>query len=164
ARVRRTRFRRGRRRPRRLLRARRHCPASDRAHRNGSRAIEPINREDLMTINTRDTNTAWSLTADGIADLYRAYADDLRRGRDAQRELLRQRGKTMRTQLDDLEAELTYLRLRAHRPETVIEIGALHGWSTTWILSALRDNATGHLYSYDLIDDAVRQVPQPLAA
>jgi predicted O-methyltransferase YrrM len=111
-----------------------------------------------------DARATQPLTLDAIADLYRTYQQDLRRVRDDQRELLRQRGTTMRTQLDDLEAELTYLRLRAHRPETVVEIGALHGWSTTWILSALRDNGTGHLHTFDLIDEAIHQVPRPLSA
>jgi predicted O-methyltransferase YrrM len=69
----------------------------------------------------------------------------------------------MRAQLDDLEAELTYLRLRENRPKSVVELGALDGWSTTWILKALRDNGSGHLHSFDLIDKARRNVPSSLA-
>jgi hypothetical protein len=34
----------------------------------------------------------------------------------------------------------------------VVEIGTFHGWSTTWIFQTLRDNGTGHLYSYDVLD------------
>jgi predicted O-methyltransferase YrrM len=58
---------------------------------------------------------------------------------------------------------LTYLFIREHQPETVVEIGSLHGWSTTWILRALRDNGHGRLCSYDLVDHARRAVPVELA-
>jgi hypothetical protein len=69
----------------------------------------------------------------------------------------------MTPQLDDLEADITYLLLRAIKPATVVELGTFHGWSTTWILSALRDNGTGTLHSFDLIDDVQRNVPADLA-
>ncbi|MFC3383656.1 class I SAM-dependent methyltransferase [Couchioplanes azureus] len=69
----------------------------------------------------------------------------------------------MRTQLDDLEAEITYLLIREERPATVVEIGSLHGWSTTWILRALRDNRAGALVTHDLIDTARHHVPAGLA-
>lgn len=95
-----------------------------------------------------------------IGELYAKYADTLREVRDRQRAL---RAGGMRGQLDDIEAEITYLLVREHRPEVVVEIGALHGWSTTWLLHALRDNGTGRLHSYDLIDDARRNVPAELA-
>ena len=69
----------------------------------------------------------------------------------------------MTPQLDDLEAEITYLLLRATKPAAVVELGTFHGWSTSWILSALRDNGSGHLHSFDLIDNVVRNVPAELA-
>ncbi|WP_245675467.1 class I SAM-dependent methyltransferase [Micromonospora halophytica] len=69
----------------------------------------------------------------------------------------------MKTQLDDLEAEITYLLMREERPATVVEIGSLHGWSTTWILRALRDNRAGALVTHDLIDNARHNVPAELA-
>jgi predicted O-methyltransferase YrrM len=84
---------------------------------------------------------------DHIIRLYRTYAADLDRVREKQRKLLAP-PTSLKAQLDDPEAEITYLLLREDRPETVVEIGAFHGWSTTWILQALRDNGTGHLYSY----------------
>ena len=89
-------------------------------------------------------------------DLYRKYADDLAAVRDEQRRRL----PGIRAQLDDVEAELTYLRLRELRPSTVVEIGTFHGWSTTWLLSALRDNGVGRLLSYDVVDHVVRSVPK----
>lgn len=94
-------------------------------------------------------------------ELYRKYADDLA----AVREQQRRRLPGIRAQLDDIEAELTYLRLRELQPATVVEIGTFHGWSTTWLLSALRDNATGNgrLLSYDVVDHVLASVPADLA-
>ncbi|GES28500.1 class I SAM-dependent methyltransferase [Streptomyces angustmyceticus] len=105
-----------------------------------------------------------SITVDHIGTLYVKYQDDLRAVRDAQRTFLRDRGRTMKAQLDDYEAEMTYLLLRDLRPEVVVEIGTFHGWSTMWILSALRDNGAGHLHSFDIVDNVVRNVPRELAA
>jgi predicted O-methyltransferase YrrM len=98
-----------------------------------------------------------------VSQLYQKYGSALAEVRDAQRTFHQQNKKTMTPQLDDLEAEITYLLLRENRPETVVEIGTFHGWSTTWILSALRDNGTGHLYSFDIVDNVVRNVPDELA-
>ena len=102
------------------------------------------------------------ITLRHISDLYRTYRDDLRTVREEQR-ALRAAHPAMRTQLDDLEAEITYLLVRDERPATVVEIGSLHGWSTTWILRALRDNRAGALVTHDLIDTARRHVPADLA-
>lgn len=102
-------------------------------------------------------------TYDFIAELYRKYASDLGEVRDAQRAFHQANKATMTPQLDDHEAEITYLLLREYRPANVVEIGTFHGWSTTWILSALRDNETGHLHSYDIVDNVVRNVPADLA-
>ncbi|MEO5567159.1 MAG: class I SAM-dependent methyltransferase [Gemmatimonadaceae bacterium] len=65
--------------------------------------------------------------------------------------------------LDDIEAEISYLLLRAQRPDTVVELGASGGWSTTWLLHALRDNGRGSLHSYDIVDFSVGNVPAELA-
>jgi predicted O-methyltransferase YrrM len=98
-----------------------------------------------------------------VAALYRKYADDLAAARNAQRALLAPGGPRLRPKLDDIEAELTYLLVRHHRPQLVAEIGTFHGWSTTWLLRALRDNGAGELHSYDIIDHARRSVPAALA-
>ncbi|MER6945966.1 class I SAM-dependent methyltransferase [Nonomuraea sp. NPDC000554] len=97
-----------------------------------------------------------------MSELYEKYAGDLRRARSEQREL-RAAIPGFVAQLDDIEAEITYLLVREHRPETVLEIGSLHGWSTTWLLRALRDNGTGRLYTHDLVDKARANVPTDLA-
>lgn len=98
-----------------------------------------------------------------VVDLYREHAADLRVAVAAQRELLATR-PDLRPQLDDVEAELTYLLVRHFRPATVIEIGTFHGWSTTWLLRALRDNGHGHLHSFDRVDHVLASVPDELAA
>ena len=107
------------------------------------------------------------LPLDTLISWYRTYADDLRAARDEQRELLAQRA--MRPRLDDVEAEISYLTIRALRPRTVLEIGSARGWSTTWLLRALHDNGAagdraGVLHTFDLTDDAVRTVPPALSA
>ncbi|MFE5540976.1 class I SAM-dependent methyltransferase [Streptomyces sp. NPDC056519] len=99
---------------------------------------------------------------DRIIRLYRAHADDLDRVRKKQRKLLAP-PTSLKAQLDDIEAEITYLLLREAKPETVVEVGTFHGWSTTWILQALRDNGSGHLHSYDIVSHVERNVPKPLS-
>jgi predicted O-methyltransferase YrrM len=98
-----------------------------------------------------------------VRDLYREHADDLAAVGKTQREFAEAGRGTMTPQLDDLEAEITYLLLRDVRPAAVVEIGTLHGWSTSWILSALRDNGSGQLSSFDIVDNALRNVPRDLA-
>ncbi|RNL86406.1 class I SAM-dependent methyltransferase [Halostreptopolyspora alba] len=104
------------------------------------------------------------LTVDHLANLYRRYAEPLGEVRAAQRDFLRARRGALTPQLDDLEAEISYLLVREHQPTAMAEIGTLHGWSTTWLLSALRDNGFGELRSFDLMDNAARNVPDGLAA
>jgi predicted O-methyltransferase YrrM len=66
--------------------------------------------------------------------------------------------------LDDVEAEVTYLLIRDRRPKMVMEMSPNSGWSTTWILSALRANADGgQLWSYDLHDTSTKLVPVALS-
>jgi predicted O-methyltransferase YrrM len=125
-----------------------------------------------------------------ITGLYRAHGGALERVRAAQREFYALRGdarleryapfrfigttlrriglpphyrKLLKPKFDDIEAEITYLLLRDRRPAAVVEIAPYYGWSTTWILQALRDNGTGRLYSYDLVDYALRAVPPSLS-
>jgi predicted O-methyltransferase YrrM len=122
--------------------------------------------------------------------LYRKYATDLRRVRQDQLRLYEEgsrprsesfapiqavevtlqalgvpaRGaRRFKPQLDDIEAEATYLFLRELRPRSVVEISPDRGWSTTWILAALRDNGIGRLYSYDLFDHSTRNIPRDLS-
>lgn len=96
-----------------------------------------------------------------VSTLYRKHAGDLAAVIDQQRRF-RMATPSMTPQLDDLEAEITYLLLREARPAHVMELGTFHGWSTSWILSALRDNGFGHLHSFDRIDNVCRTVPAEL--
>jgi predicted O-methyltransferase YrrM len=77
---------------------------------------------------------------------------------------VRSSSPTLRPSFDDVEAEVTYLLIRSARPERIVEISPSGGWSTLWMLSALRDNATGQLFSYDLVDDATINIPAALRA
>jgi hypothetical protein len=54
--------------------------------------------------------------------------------------------------------ELLYFLARLRRPKTVLETGVAAGWSTTAILSALRKNGEGYLYSSDF---PYFRLPQP---
>ncbi|MCA8974260.1 MAG: class I SAM-dependent methyltransferase, partial [Planctomycetes bacterium] len=72
-------------------------------------------------------------------------------------------GRLSPAQFDDVGSELTYLLLRDECPEVTVEISPCGGWSTSWILNALRDNECGHLTSFDVIDDSVFKVPPELA-
>lgn len=104
-----------------------------------------------------------TLTVDRITDLYVKYHEPLREVR-ARLRALRADRPAMRAQLDDIEAEVSYLRVRDQRPDTVVEIGSLHGWSTCWLLHALRDNGGGELRTYDKVDNARANIPAHLAA
>jgi predicted O-methyltransferase YrrM len=116
---------------------------------------------------------------DYLLDLYHRYLPDLQAVRSQQRRFLRRNNNTvlrrlhrmklrrylLKPMLDDLEAEITYLLIREQAPKRVVEMSPNTGWSTTWILSALRDNGNhGELWSYDLHDTATKLVPPPLAA
>ena len=70
----------------------------------------------------------------------------------------------LRPQLCDIEAEVTYLLIREFRPKTIVEIAPSGGWSTSWILQALKDNNYGSLYSYDFNDESTKTLPSDLTA
>jgi predicted O-methyltransferase YrrM len=65
---------------------------------------------------------------------------------------------------DDIDAEITYLLIRSRTPQTIVEVSPCGGWSTSWILSAVRDNRSGHVYSFDVIDDSRRILSPELTA
>jgi hypothetical protein len=48
-----------------------------------------------------------------------------------------------------LEGRATYSLIRKLKPSTLVETGVANGWSTMCILSALRKNSKGSLYSID---------------
>jgi predicted O-methyltransferase YrrM len=125
-----------------------------------------------------------------VAGLYRRFLPDVRRVRDEQRRRYNERGdvklerfgvyralsaalrtlglpahfkRRFKPQFDDIEAEVTYLLVRAFRPASVVEIAPDRGWSTTWLLTALRDNGAGQLHSFDVFDYCTRAVPRDLA-
>jgi hypothetical protein len=99
-----------------------------------------------------------------IIGFYEKFSRDLLAVHDLQQRFYNSRNRIgMFPQLCDLEAEITYLRIRAYRPQTIIEISPASGWSTSWILNALKDNGSGVLHSYDLVSDSTRTIPAELA-
>lgn len=66
-------------------------------------------------------------------------------------------------QFDDIEAEITYLLIREFEPANIVEISPCGGWSTSWILRAIRDNGLGRLYSFDLVDHSTKILPRELS-
>ncbi|MHA1229548.1 MAG: class I SAM-dependent methyltransferase [Candidatus Helarchaeota archaeon] len=76
--------------------------------------------------------------------------------------IIKPKDKGMSPQLDDIEAEITYLLIREFKPETVVEISPCGGYSTSWILNALNDNNHGKLYSFDIIDKVLTYLPKDL--
>ncbi|GAB3998442.1 hypothetical protein GCM10029992_24240 [Glycomyces albus] len=92
-----------------------------------------------------------SAAIDAIAvhvERYETHGEPLRRARAEQAALLRA-APALRPRLDDVEAELTYLRIRSEQPSHVVQVGCRDGWSTAWILRALRDNGHGTLHSFN---------------
>jgi hypothetical protein len=66
--------------------------------------------------------------------------------------------------LHDLEAEVSYMRVREARPRRVLEMSPYCGYSSFWLLAAVRDNggtgdARGRVDAFDLIDCAARTLP-----
>ena len=119
------------------------------------------------------------ISTETVIELYQQFRNDLVRVRRRQywfhqrhenplvRRLrkLRLRRHMLFPALDDIEAEVTYLLLRARRPNVVFEMSPNAGWSTSWILNALRDNDNGgQLWSYDIHDTCTKFVPRDLAA
>jgi len=100
-----------------------------------------------------------------IVDLYRTYSEELKQVRESQKELY---SIGFLPQLNDEEAEITYLLIRETKPEIVVEVSPCRGWSTTWILQGLKANGKGICYSYELKDDNIRwakkNIPQYLAS
>jgi predicted O-methyltransferase YrrM len=130
------------------------------------------------------------LNVEFILNLYEKYQIDLRQVREYQQELHREKGysmsekyriyaiansvlsrfgiqqqnkaKLMHPQFDDIEAEITYLLVREFKPKNIVEISPCGGWSTSWLLNAIKNNKFGELYSYDIVDDSTKTLPEDL--
>jgi len=89
--------------------------------------------------------------------LYRKYKDELLTTLYAVKELCAQPETTCLS--NQIELEITYLRIRDMEPDVVWEISPNHGYSTFWILYALMHNGHGHLYSFDVLTQSIGNVP-----
>lgn len=61
---------------------------------------------------------------------------------------------------DQLEVEMSYMRVREARPQIVFEISPAYGYSSLILLHALKRNGVGRLYSFDKQDKATRWLPR----
>lgn len=89
-----------------------------------------------------------------IHSLYHKYWDELRRFceemRAVRKNMLEQ---GFAADFSDREAEILYLVLRELKPDVVVEISPCHGYSTSYILTALTDNKRGKLYSFEILEE-----------
>lgn len=99
-------------------------------------------------------------TLEFIIELYNKYSEDLKRVKEYQKGLYHQIGCGS----DDTECEITYMLMRHFKPLTVVEISPNQGWSSCWILHGLKDNGTGKLISYDIIEDSEKKIPIELTS
>ena len=110
---------------------------------------------------TVQTQCELRLPVELMGDLYADFGSDLRRTRAYQR-LFYEAGIGQWAFFDDVEAEWLYLFTRHLKPKLVVEIGCGSGWSSSWTLRALQDNAHGKLISIDPRNDAARLLPDDL--
>lgn len=90
------------------------------------------------------------------------YAPELRAEFDAAREF-KNATRTCRGEIGSVEASMLYVMIREFRPRRVLEVGALCGSSTRWLLAALKANGDGGtLTTFDLSSSAQRFVPAEL--
>lgn len=100
-----------------------------------------------------------------VRDLYAQYADGVAATLSKAEMTFRSAqlsGWEPRVQFDDLESEMLYLLIRDTAPQTVVEVSPCDGWSSLWMLQALKDNDSGQLHSYDLHSGATRFIPEEL--
>ncbi|KAI9016811.1 hypothetical protein DFJ74DRAFT_247154 [Hyaloraphidium curvatum] len=101
------------------------------------------------------------VAVDLYAGLYAQHAEELRYVR-RQARLFCSLGAG-RCPLQDVELELTYLRLRTMKPKVVWQIAPGLGYSAVWILHALRANGNGAaLHSFDAHNASLSAVPAEL--
>lgn len=102
---------------------------------------------------------ATNLLSDHLAGLFVRYGHELPAVR-SQIRAVAKRGVMARTELDDFEAELLYLWVRDHRPKVVFEISPASGYSSLWIVHALRRNGAGHCHAFDIEDNSAANMQE----
>mmetsp|Transcript_11908 Transcript_11908/g.16142 ORF Transcript_11908/g.16142 Transcript_11908/m.16142 type:complete len:346 (+) Transcript_11908:25-1062(+) len=106
-----------------------------------------IGRHLAAEIETKWDRFLWK-TAEDIQPFYAKYSDELNHVR-----ALGDAWCTNDTKIACIstfvEMEILYMRLRETQPKVVIEACPNSGWSTFWILHALKANGHGHSHSFD---------------
>ena len=102
-----------------------------------------------------------TLNAAYFQGLYRKYASEL----EAVIPLARTYCKKGRACLSDqLEVEMSYMRVREAQPHVLYEISPSYGYSTLWISQAMRRNGHGKIYSFDVHNSAPTYLPRSLVS
>lgn len=92
---------------------------------------------------------------DYLANLYSKYGPELVALREKQKTFYRMiTAKGHWPMFDDVEGEVLYLLVKELQPMTILEVGPGSGWSTSWALAALQQNAVGTMWSYDIRSNA----------
>lgn len=100
------------------------------------------------------------MNLDYVKGLYEKWAPELIEVRAIQKE---RHAEKFKPAFDDVESELLYMLVRETQPVISVEISPNFGWSSTWILEALkRDGFGNQLHSYDIHDGSVENIPDDL--
>ena len=103
------------------------------------------------------------LSTNGILDLYKKYYDELLEIEDEIKLFLDENCKKgLNPQFSDIEAEITYMFIRELKPKNIVEFSPCYGYSSIWILNALTKNNNGILFSFDLISESNKYIPDSL--
>jgi len=119
----------------------------------------PAPRKALPCRGTATEGSAARLFVGEVAAWYRQYGADLDKVR------LRVHAMCVETNQchsEELELELSYLRIRHHQPKVIYEISPFHGYSSLFLLSAVKDNGFGRVISFDLVNLSVKNIPTDL--
>ena len=121
-----------------------------------SRITPNMNRNQICMLDWTEDKS------DYIISLYRKYSKELLKAREEQK-LFKQRISGW-CFFDDIEGEVIYLLVRDLAPKVLVEVSSGNGWSTSWILRAVRDNGVGSLISCDIDPLAVSNLPDDLTS
>lgn len=113
---------------------------------------EPPTALDALLDQDAGSLAATGSAAEPLRRLHAKYADELGPLSErlaAQRQAILDGGWS--ADFSDREGELLYITIREARPGLVVEISPCHGYSTNYILAALRSNGSGVVHSYELM-------------
>ena len=120
--------------------------ASPRAAKDTSAAAVAVAEQLMGRLSRSDTLIAT------LERLYAQYGGEIREVRE---EMTAWCAVTQSCKFCDLEIEMLYMLVREWRPASMFEMAPDHGYSTRWILRAMRRNHFGTLHSFDIKNDSL---------